>query len=415
MPRLKLPQRELLKAAFAAGVEACQAGRVLPRVFEEHAGRTGLIGIGKAGVAMAATAMARLPSRPVFAFAATRRRHVPPKTLGKLEVIEAGHPNPDGDSLRAGARALYLASTLGPQDRLLALVSGGGSAVLAQPARGLLFEDKKRTVAALSRAGASIAEINIVRGALSAIKAGRLGAAANGALVETFVISDVPGDDAALVASGPTLPPHRGDALTILRDYRIEISPNVHDVLQQRDPVRQYPTRSTVVARADDALWAAANVLDAAGYRVINDGGALEGDAVELGRSYARRAHSIRAEGGRVALLSGGETTVTLPMTGGGRGGRNTVFLLALALELQGELGVSGIAADTDGIDGSEDNAGAFCDPESLGRMREAGIDPFRALERADAYSAFEASGDLLVTGPTLTNVNDLRIVLIDS
>ncbi|MEM9839333.1 MAG: DUF4147 domain-containing protein [Pseudomonadota bacterium] len=406
--------RELLKACFDASVAACQAETVLPTSFSDHKGKTGIIGIGKAGAAMVAAAVPRLPDPPVFVFAATRHGHVPRTMPGGIEVVEAGHPHPDSDSLKAGARALALASTLGAEDRLLALVSGGGSSVLMEPADGVTVFEKKEVLKALHHCGAPIRDINTVRAALSNVKGGRLGAAANGAMIETYVISDVPGDDPAFVASGPTVNAQQTDALIILDTYSIKVSKTLRRTIEGRAPPPRFPNQTRVIATADTALSAARHCLERAGYCVINDGGAVEGDASQLGLDIAARAQKLLDRGRRIALLSGGETTVSLPDHGSGHGGRNTTFLLSLVIQLDGRPGIHAIAADTDGIDGSKDNAGAICDPGTLDRMRSNGVDPATALAAADAYSAFAASGDLLVTGPTLTNVNDLRIVLID-
>jgi hydroxypyruvate reductase len=208
--------------------------------------------------------------------------------------------------------------------------------------------------------------------------------------------------------------PEPSDPEAILVKHHIAISDPVRTVLKKRKTVPPFPQRTIIAACADDALSAAEKILTSAGYWVVNEGGAVEGDAAELGRRHASAALEYHGEGSPIALISGGETTVTLPAEGGGRGGRNTTYLLALTLALNGTSGITALAADTDGIDGSEENAGAFSDPGSLRRMVDAGVDPRGALANADAYTAFEASGDLLFTGPTLTNVNDLRIILID-
>ncbi|MEE4538222.1 MAG: DUF4147 domain-containing protein [Erythrobacter sp.] len=399
----------LLRTCFDRAVETVRAEACLPPRIPSHPGRTGLIGIGKAGADMARVALSRMEV-PAFALAITRHSHVPDGMPHGVELIEAGHPHPDDASLKAGALALERASTLGPADRLLALVSGGGSAVLVAPAPGIAFSEKQRVIAALHAAGAPIGDINAVRAALSAVKGGRLGAAANGAEILTYVISDVPGDAPGLVASGPTVPPtDQTDYRQILCRYGIAGPDPGHPSL----PAPTFPASTHVIARADDALAAAERVLRDAGYAVVNEGGTVEGDAAALGRTHGQRALAFHAKGRQIALLSGGETTVALPREPG-RGGRNATYLLSLALTLDGAEGIHALAADTDGLDGSEDNAGATCGPDSLARMRAGGIDPAAALARADAYAAFAASDELLITGPTLTNVNDLRIVLID-
>ena len=383
-----------------------RAEAVLPLRFAPHSGRTGLVAIGKAGADMARVALERMDAAPDFALAVTPGGHAGRSLPDKLEVVTAAHPHPDARSLAAGRRALELAGTLCPGDRLIALVSGGGSALLCALGPDLTLADKRDAVARLHKAGAAISDINAARIALSAVKGGRLGAAAGGARVETFIISDVPGDDPALVASGPTVPSDLARAgRDVLRRYGVLLPNPV-----QNEPLPDFPSETHVVATADTALRTAAARLARAGYRVRNLGGALEGDAAALGRHHARLA--LDAPPGS-AILSGGETTVTLPEQPG-RGGRNTTYLLSLAIALDSAPGIHALAADTDGIDGSEPVAGAVAGPGSLLRMRAAGVDPHEALARADPYTAFKASGDLLVTGPTLTNVNDLRVILVD-
>ena len=409
-----MSHRILLKTAFDAAVEAVRAARRLPARFENGSGRIGMIALGKAGADMARIAFERLETPPAFALAVAPYGHVPPDMPGGVEVIEAGHPHPDEKSLYAGRRALELAAQLGPHDQLLALVSGGGSAVLCAPSEGVSFEEKRNVIAALHRKGAPIGEINAVRAALSSVKGGRLGAAANGAFIKTLIVSDIPGDAAGVVASGPTIAPDRSsDAEAVLRRYAINAPPHIAAALR-RAPPAELVGSAKIIASADDALTAAAAVLEKAGYDVRNLGGALEGDAAELAQAHAEAAKRYKSDGGPTAIISGGETTVRLPETGAGRGGRNTTYLLALAIALNGRQGIEAMAADTDGVDGSADNAGAFIEPETLARAAGRGLDATAHLRRADAYAFFEALGDLLVTGPTFTNVNDLRIILID-
>ena len=414
----RMKRKTLLKEAFRAAVARTSAERSLPARFENHAGKTGVIALGKAGAAMARAALGRLPAPPVFALAVTPYNHVPddmpPDLSAGVEIIEAGHPHPDDNSLAAGKRALDLAATLGPADRLLALVSGGGSAVLCAPAPGVSFDEKRCAITALHRAGAPIGEINAVRAALSAVKGGRLAAAANGALVKTLIISDVPGDCAGDVASGPTIAANVApDPETALRRYGIDVTPSIAAAIRRPPPSLQ-PGDVQIIADADAALAAAAGILEDAGYEICNLGGALEGDAADLAKTHADAARRHKNEGRAVAILSGGETTVRLPESGAGKGGRNTTYLLALAIALNGLDGVEAMAADTDGIDGSESNAGAFIDSTTLARADALGVDAEAHLARADAYTVFDALGDLLITGPTLTNVNDLRIILVD-
>ena len=414
----RMKRKTLLKEAFRAAIARTGAERSLPAQFENHTGKTGVIALGKAGAAMARAALVRLPAPPVFALAVTPYNHVPadmpPALSAGVEVVEAGHPHPDDNSLAAGKRALDLAATLGPSDRLLALVSGGGSAVLCAPAPGVSFDEKHHTITALHRAGAPISEINAVRAALSAIKGGRLAAAANGAFIKTLIISDTPGDRAGDVASGPTIAANATpDPEKVLRRYGIDITPSIAAAIRRPSPLSP-PGDVQVIANAEDALYAAAGILEDAGYEICNLGGALEGDAADLANTHADVARRYKNEGRTVAILSGGETTVRLPENGAGKGGRNTTYLLALAIALKGLDGVEAMAADTDGIDGSEANAGAFIDSTTLARTAALGVDMEAHLACADAYTVFDALGDLLVTGPTLTNVNDLRIILVD-
>ena len=363
---------------------------------------------------MARVAFERLETRPAFALAVAPYGHIPPNMPDGVEIIEAGHPHPDERSLYAGRRGLALAAQLGPEDQLLALISGGGSAVFCAPGEGVSFEDKRSLVAALHRKGAPIGGINAVRTALSSVKGGRLAAAANGAFIKTLIISDIPGDAAGAVASGPTLPPNRQvSAEAVLQRYAIDCPPHIAAVLRRPLPAQPLG-KASIIANADDALSAAATILQDAGYDVRNLGGALEGDAAELARAHAAVAQRHKIEGRPIAIVSGGETTVRLPESGAGQGGRNATYLLALAVALNGLQGIEAMAADTDGIDGSANNAGAFISSDTLARAAAQGLGATDHLRRADAYAFFKALGDLLVTGPTFTNVNDLRIILID-
>jgi glycerate 2-kinase len=339
-------------------------------------------------------------------------------------VVEAAHPNPDEAGQRAAARILDLARALGPDDLLLCLISGGGSALLALPAEGLSLADKQAVTRALLRSGATISEINCVRKHLSAIKGGRLAAAAAPASVVALLISDVPGDDPSVIASGPTVPDPTtfADARAVLEKSRIEPPQAVRAHLaaardetpKPGDP-RMRASRIEIVARPQDALEAAAAVARAAGYRPLILGNAIEGEARDVALMHAGMArqaavYSQPAEPPCV-LLSGGETTVTI--RGQGRGGRNGEFALALAVALGGDPRVWAIACDTDGIDGIEDNAGALVRPDTLARAEATGLDPKAMLANNDSYGFFSALGDLVVTGPTRTNVNDFRAVLV--
>ena len=341
-----------------------------------------------------------------------------------IEVVEAGHPVPDAAGQQAAQRMLGLVGGLTEDDLVLCLISGGGSSLLAVPAPGISLEDKQSVTRALLRSGAPIADINCVRKHLSAIKGGRLALAAAPASVVTLIISDVPGDDPATIASGPTVadPTTRRDAMGILAKYSIEIPEPVRRWLE--DPQSETPkpghpwlerVKNRIIATADDALKAAAHAAEQAGLRTVVLGGAIQGEARDVARDHATLAFKCMRGGHRApppcVVLSGGETTVTV--AGGGRGGRNTEYLLALALEFNGVSGAHALACDTDGIDGTERNAGALIGPDTLERAKDNGLSAEDALARNDAYGFFAALGDLVTTGPTRTNVNDFRAILL--
>jgi len=417
------PSRQalLLRRLFDAALAAVDPlSRTPPHLPSPPAGRTAVVAFGKAAAAMAKAAEENWAG-PLSGLAVTRYGHG--LACRRIEVMEAAHPTPDEAAVAAARKALALAGALGPDDLLLALASGGGSSLLTLPAPGLSLEDERAVGLALLRSGAPIGEINTVRRHLSAIKGGRLALAAAPARVETLVVSDVPGDDAALVASGPTLADRTtpADALAVLRRRRIPAPEAVFRLLEAGGD-RPVPRPGSVappvvVAAAADALEAAVEAARAEGLNPLVLGDALEGEAREVGAAHARLALSIAQGRGPVAppavILSGGETTVTV--TGkGGRGGRNAEYLLGLALALDGARGIHAIACDTDGIDGTEDNAGARLGPDSLARARALGLDPASRLAANDAYRLFEALGELVVTGPTRTNVNDFRAILVE-
>lgn len=376
--------RDLFAAALAAADPARCLAAHLPG---PPKGRTVVIGAGKAAAAMAHAVETAWPGE-LSGFVVTRYGYAVP--CERIEVIEAAHPVPDAASLAAAERAMRLAESLGEDDLLLALISGGGSALLALPAPGITLADKQAETRRLLASGASIGEINAVRKRMSAIKGGRLAAAAMPARVVTLAISDVPGDDPADIASGPTVPAP-GDAAASR-------------------------CQTTVIATGMDSLRAAADLARARGVTPLILGDRIEGEAREAAKVLAGIALSCAAHGQPVkppcVLLSGGETPVTL--RGHGRGGRNSEFLLALALALRGRPGISAIACDSDGIDGSEANAGAVIGPESLARAAALGLDARALLADNDAYGFFSALGDLVVTGPTYTNVNDFRAIWIE-
>jgi hydroxypyruvate reductase len=342
------------------------------------------------------------------------------ESCGAIEVVEAGHPSPDGASLAAGARLLDLAASAGKNEYLVCLISGGGSSLAAAPLPPVTFEQKRAAANFLIRAGADIREINCVRKHLSKLKGGRLAAAAHPTPVITCVISDVPGDAIGDVASGPTIadPTTQADARAILEKYRYpkiaELAPVLRDAkLETPKPgAREFASDKVhLIATARTALDAAAKFLRANGYDVLYLGDDLADEAQELGRAHARLAKERRATAGRVAILSGGETRVVLG-EGGGRGGRNTEYLASLALALDGEPGIYALAADTDGIDGHGDHAGAIVVPETLRSGTSRGESLAAALARHDTYSYFDSGRYLLKPGPTRTNVNDFRLIL---
>jgi hydroxypyruvate reductase len=334
----------------------------------------------------------------------------------RIEIVEAAHPRPDARSEAAARRILDLVTGLGPDDLVIALISGGGSAVMALPAPGLSFADKVAVHDALLKSGATIGEMNLVRGVLSSIKAGRLAAAASPAKVVTLTISDVPGDRPEEIASGPTVgaPASREEALEIVQRYGMKLPDAVMELLRQPAPaIPPVVADVRMIATPAMALAAAAEVAAAAGVTPLILGDAIEGEAREVGTAFAGIAKSVRAHGAPagapVVLLSGGETTVTIRDGKAGKGGRNTEFLLSLALKLQGEAGVWALAGDTDGIDGSDDAAGAIIGPDMLAR----GSGARASLDGHDSYTFFAGLGDLVMTGPTFTNVNDFRAILI--
>ena len=414
--------RPFLEGLFRAAVDAARPDLCLPpHLPPPPNGRTIVVGAGKAAAAMAAALEAHW-SGPLEGLVVTRYGHAVP--TARIAVVEASHPVPDTAGARAATRMLDLVSDLGEDDLVICLISGGGSALLAAPALGVTLGDKQAVNRALLRSGAAIGEMNCVRKHLSAIKGGRLARAIAPARAVTLLISDVPGDDPAVIASGPTVadPTTLADARAVLARYGIAADPAVWAALN--DPANETPkagndcfARGTVrmVARPQASLLAAAALARKAGITPVLLGDAIEGEAREVARVMAGIARSCSLHGHPAAapcvLLSGGETTVTV--RGRGRGGRNAEFLLALAIELGGHAGISAVAGDTDGIDGSEDNAGAFTDASSLKRARARGLDPNALLADNDGYGFFAALGDLIVTGPTLTNVNDFRAILV--
>lgn len=417
---METERRTFLLRLFEAGLAAVRPSFCLPPHLPRQAarGRTLVLGAGKAAASMAAALRGGV-DWPLSGLVVTRYGHGVGEAIAGIEVIEAGHPVPDRQSRDAARRMLDLAHALGPDDRLIFLASGGGSATLSLPVAGLGFEDKRALVRHLVLSGAAIDEINCVRKHLSAIKGGRLAAAAGAAEILTYAISDVPGDDPSGIASGPTAPDH-----TTLADARAVIArygcPNPEPIARSlADPANETPkaaaqrARVFVVARARDCLDAAARVAAEAGIDVVDLGDRVEGDSCAVGREQARLARILREQGRRALILSGGETTVAI-RNAAGRGGPNLEFLMGFARELGGLPGIHALACDSDGIDGSEDAAGAIVTPSTLDRAAAAGVDIDAHLESNDSYRFFAATGDLVVTGPTLTNVNDFRAVLVE-
>jgi glycerate 2-kinase len=426
-PRDRVAPREFLRVLFDAALTASDPRRAVAAALPAPVpGRTVVVGAGKASAAMARAFEAAWPGE-LRGLVVTRHGHAVP--CARIEIVEASHPVPDDAGRLAAQRILDLARGLGPDDQLVCLISGGGSALLALPAPGLTLDDKQTVTRALLRSGATISEINTVRKHLSAIKGGRLAAVAAPARVVTLAISDVPGDDPAVIASGPTVPDPStfADARAVLAKYRIGEPESVIAHLDTAADETPKPgvaifkhAQYTLIASPQQALDAAADAALEAGVAPIVLSDRIEGESRDIGLMHAAIASQLAAGRFRVGadavrlpavLLSGGETTVTV--RGQGRGGRNSEFLLSLAAALDGAEGIAAIACDTDGIDGTEDNAGAILLPDSIARAAAGGVSLKAALAQNDAYGFFHALGDLIVTGPTLTNVNDFRAILV--
>jgi glycerate 2-kinase len=412
---MKLSSRRLLRDMFDAAVNAAQPALCLPpHLPSPPKGRTCVIGAGKAGGAMARAVEDHWQGN-LDGLVVTRYGHA--VETSQIEIVEASHPVPDAAGSTAAARILEMAQKLGADDLALCLISGGGSALLSLPAPGLTLDDKQHVTNALLRSGANISEINCVRKHLSAIKGGRLAAACHPAPLLTLAISDVPGDDAAVIASGPTVPDPTtfAEAREVLAKYEIDAPKNVAKHLQaalEESPkpgdTRFASSEFRLIATPAASLEAAGRIATQAGYQVRMLGDALEGEASAMAREHAALAAEC-APG--TVLLSGGEATVIV--RGDGRGGPNAEYALALARALKGRAGVWAMACDTDGIDGTEDNAGALIAPDTLVRALSVGEDAGARLENNDAYGFFTALGDLVMTGPTMTNVNDFRAIVV--
>lgn len=417
--------RDLLQRLFATAIGAVDPLKILaPHLPKPPKGRTIVLGAGKAAAAMAKAVEDHWPRdkfESLNGLVVTRYDHA--LACRRIEVVEAAHPVPDAAGQQAAKRILALTQGLTADDLVLCLISGGASALLAIPGDGLTLADKQAVNKALLKSGANIAEMNCVRKHLSAIKGGRLAAAAYPARVVSLLISDVPGDDPSVIGSGPTVadPSTSADALAVIRKYGIAAPEAVLRHLQS--PASETPKpgdkrlagcETRIIGTPQGALQAAATVAQAAGFTPIVLGD-LEGEARDVALVHAGIARQVARHGqpmpAPAIIISGGETTVTV--RGQGRGGRNAEFLLALAVALDGHPGISAIAGDTDGIDGTEDNAGAILTPDSLARGGAKGLNAKAMLANNDGYGFFSGLGDLVVTGPTRTNVNDFRAILV--
>lgn len=415
-------QKTFLRSLFDAAVRAADPMLRVPSCLPPRPdGRLLVVGGGKASARMAEAVEAEWG--PCEGLVVTRYGYARP--CRGIEIVEAAHPVPDSAGVAATRRVLDLLAGLGENDTILALISGGGSALLCAPAEGLTLADKQALVRALLNSGAPIGEINAVRKQLSAVKGGRLSAAAFPARIVALMISDVPGDDPADIASGPTVgdPGTPERALAILRSRGVEPPPAVAAYLARGgDPVRPDDprlarTENRVIAAPAQSLDAAAELARSAGLEPVLLGNAIEGEAQEVAAAHVaeaiRRQPAKRAGAGPLVLLSGGELTVSHRGTGG-TGGPNAEYALAAALALDGRAGIHLIACDTDGVDGAAEIAGAIITPDTLARAHAAGIDPAGALARHDSHGFFQAIGDSVVSGPTLTNVNDFRAILVE-
>jgi glycerate 2-kinase len=413
------PQAQLLRRMFDAAIASAQPARCIPAHLPDPAsikGRLIVIGAGKASAAMAQAVEAHWPGA-LSGLVVTRYGYAVP--CQRIEIVEAAHPVPDAAGHSAAQRLLALVQGLTADDLVLALISGGGSALLPLPLAGISLDDKQVLNRALLKSGANISEMNVVRRHLSAIKGGRLAAACHPARVITLLLSDVPGDQPQDIASGPTVadPSSCDDALDIIRRYQIDIPPHVRQVLAsgQGESIKPGDPRLgangvRMIATPQMALEAAAAVAREAGYAAHILGDALEGKTLAaIGLQVAQRQQPFATP---CVLLSGGETTVTV--RGSGRGGRNVECLLSMAIALGGQPGVHALMGDTDGVDGQEETAGAHIDPSTLQRAWQLGIKPQDSLANNDAHNFFERLNDHLITGPTRTNVNDFRVILIE-
>ncbi len=415
--------RKFLKSLFKIAVAKAQPGECVPQYLSklDFKERTLVFGAGKASAAMA-QAVEQYTSASLEGLVITRYGYA--VECQQIKIVEAGHPVPDEQGMRAAASILKTASGLTEKDSVLCLISGGGSSLLSLPAPGLSLEDKKGITSKLLKSGATIHEINCVRKHLSAIKGGRLAVACSPAHLLTLTISDVPFDDLSVIASGPTVadPSTFEDALKILTKHDISEPKSVLKYLENADDETPKPgdyrlqnVENFVIATPKQSLQAVSRAVSEAGIKPLILGENLEGESRDLAKIHAETALQIQKNGNPLSpptvILSGGETSVTVK--GSGRGGPNTEFTLSLLQELRGQDGIWAIACDTDGIDGTEDNAGAFISPESFKKSEKLGLDPSEYLSNNDSYSFFHELGDLVSPGPTMTNVNDFRAVLV--
>ncbi|WP_215845139.1 glycerate kinase type-2 family protein [Candidatus Pantoea bituminis] len=409
---------EILHDIFQQAVDSALAGPVTPPALpEKPKGRCVVIGAGKASAAMAAAVDAAWPDVELTGVVVTRYGHSVP--AGRIRILEAAHPVSDAMSETAAMLIAEAVRGLAEDDLVLALMSGGGSSLMALPAPGLNLADKQAITRALLHSGANIKEMNLVRRHLSAIKGGKLAAMAQPARVVTLIISDVPGDNPSDVASGPTVPDNSmpEEALKVLERYGIDVPEPVQHALSCPAKPTTFDCDTRMIATPSLALQAAAEAVRRHGFTPMILGDAIEGESRQAAIVMAGIARSVKQYGqplsGPAVLLSGGETTVTVNGGKAGKGGRNTEFLLSLACALQGEEGIWAIAGDSDGIDGTEDAAGAIVYPDTLARGKHNGLIAGSYLDAHDSYSYFHSIGDLVITGPTLTNVNDIRAILI--
>ncbi|MEE2716295.1 MAG: glycerate kinase [SAR324 cluster bacterium] len=414
---------KLLHSLFDTAVASAQPAQCVPsHLPEPPKGRTLVIGAGKASAEMARAMEQNWPGE-LEGLVLTRYGHAVP--CERIEIVEAAHPVPDEAGQQAAVRMLERVQGLSPDDLVVCLISGGGSALLALPAPGLTLEDKQAVNRELLRSGATIHEMNCVRKHLSAIKGGRLAAACHPARVLTLAISDVPGDELSVIASGPTVPDEStfAQARAVLEKYGIEVPSSVQTHLERAEDETPKPgdarlanTETKLIAAPQQMLEAVAAQVREAGLTPLILSDRIEGETRDVAKVHAAIARQIQTHGQPVsapaAILSGGETTVTV--RGKGKGGRNSEFVLALLDDLRGLPGISALACDTDGIDGSEDNAGAVLTPETFSRAESLGLAPAEFLSRNDAYSFFQQVDGLVVSGPSLTNVNDFRAILVE-